>query len=447
MKIKTTVAITATVIAMYWPMQYLLAFSMEKWPVMASGDQGFSEPVSVTTETDVLRANTATATQTSPSSDEHNLNNLPSSPSSASNPEIIESDGYDNYKNGNLAPNENTPKSYRPPQYDPFSNKYRPNYDYTEVLGPVKDVLDLPPEAVFNFQADHPGLADNDSGTTGTTFTFNGNLSGDHETSQAALEVRFDWEGDGNFDTFFSRTKIAYHQFKTPGIYNVTMEVLDRGGNVSKDSYMIKIVENTPPTAYLEFEPESGTNNTIFFFDTSKSEDSQFLNSQLSYRFDWNGDGRWDTKYENKTGWRHKFDPPGTYDVIMEVKDPEGLTAQARTQVTTYANNLPTASFGIERLNATGYVENLNPGADYKVYYRFDASASGDSETPKNKLLYRWDFKYTGKDDIAFDTNWSANPVLIGPFTIPGKKVIRLQVRDVDGATAEAYAMIELPTV
>jgi len=74
--------------------------------------------------------------------------------------------------------------------------------------------------------------------------------------------------------------------------------------------------------------------------------------------------------------------------------------------------------------------------------FTFDASPSTDAESLK-KLLYRWDFNYTGPDDIIFDTGFSSAPKHSGQYGIPGRKVVRLQVKDADGATSESFLEID----
>ena len=115
----------------------------------------------------------------------------------------------------------------------------------------------------------------------------------------------------------------------------------------------------------------------------------------------------------------------------MEVIDPEGLTDQAFAQIGTFTNTAPTASFIVTTKQSMS-----------KTYYQFDASATSDAETKANKLLYRWDFNYSGKDDIVFDSSWTTSPKQSGTFSLPGIKKIRLQVKDADGAVSEAFGEV-----
>ena len=49
----------------------------------------------------------------------------------------------------------------------------------------------------------------------------------DNETPLADLEVRWDWESDGTWDTAWSTTKVLTHTYALDGTYTITMEVRD----------------------------------------------------------------------------------------------------------------------------------------------------------------------------------------------------------------------------
>jgi PKD repeat protein len=186
------------------------------------------------------------------------------------------------------------------------------DYDFSVLGGQNQSdaYKDLPPEAVLKVR-NNTGNLNQLAGTTNTVFTFDGNGSTDAETSQRLLEVRFDFENDGRLDTYFSVTKVANHKYEKPGIKNIRMDVLDRAGNVSSITKKITVVENTPPLAHFSVSPKVGTTGTTFAFDTISSSDSQYNKNLLEYRFDFDTDGNFDTKFTSKTSYRHKFKEHG----------------------------------------------------------------------------------------------------------------------------------------
>jgi len=333
----------------------------------------------------------------------------------------------------NLSANEFTPKSYVKPTYDPFNNKFAPLYDFEERLNKVVANSNTPPIANFVVRT-NGALADTNSGTTATVFVFDANSSSDNETKSWNLKVRWDFDGDSMVDSFFSTTKSVKHTFEQPGVYNVTMQVLDRGGLTDAISRQVTVVSNTAPIAFFSYSPFMGTEMEIFKFDTSKSSDSQYKKQYIEYRFDWNGDGLWDTPYIKKTIWQHRFGAIGNYNVVMEAKDPEGSLSVTEAYINVFKNTAPSASFSID-----SKTEELVNGGQVEVY-SFDATGSFD--TDGGKIEYRWDTDYMGENDINFTTQFKYSPKFSGSYNFAGEKTVRLQVKDEDGAISEAFATI-----
>ena len=63
-----------------------------------------------------------------------------------------------------------------------------------------------------------------------TVFTADASASWDLEDAAEMLQVRWDWEDDGTWDTAWSTTRVAHHPYSVPGSYVVRMEVRDTGG-------------------------------------------------------------------------------------------------------------------------------------------------------------------------------------------------------------------------
>ena len=68
------------------------------------------------------------------------------------------------------------------------------------------------------------------TGTTATTFEFNASSSTDSEDAIDDLEVRWDWNDDGTWDTSWTTNKTALHVFVTAGTHTVALAVRDTGG-------------------------------------------------------------------------------------------------------------------------------------------------------------------------------------------------------------------------
>jgi len=87
------------------------------------------------------------------------------------------------------------------------------------------------------------------------------------------------------------------------------------------------------PCAGLLVSPLTGDMATVFNFNGSYSCDVEDALGALEVRWDWNGDGTWDTGWSTSKVLSHSFAPGGDYTVLMEVKDSSGLTNITHAQV------------------------------------------------------------------------------------------------------------------
>jgi len=65
---------------------------------------------------------------------------------------------------------------------------------------------------------------------TCTSAAFDASSSSDIDDPVSALQVRWDWENDGTYDTSLSYQKTAQHSFSTSGVHTVRLEVQDSDG-------------------------------------------------------------------------------------------------------------------------------------------------------------------------------------------------------------------------
>ena len=177
------------------------------------------------------------------------------------------------------------------------------------------------------------------AGTTATTFAFNAGTSQDNETAVGALQVRWDWTGDGTYDTTWSINKTATHAYPTVGTYAATVQVRDAGGLTDTASRTIVVsATNTAPTASFTVAPGSGTTQTVFNFNASASSDPDAGDS-LEYRWDWTGDGTYDTTWSITRTAQHQFSAQGTHSVTLEVRDNAlAVSSASRSVIVTLAD-------------------------------------------------------------------------------------------------------------
>ena len=82
-----------------------------------------------------------------------------------------------------------------------------------------------------------------------------------------------------------------------------------------------------PPVAVIKITPEEGNTDTIFSFDASGSYDNEDPVEALLFRWDFDGDGYWDTEFTPESEFEHKYTHPNNYQVRLEVMDTDSMTA------------------------------------------------------------------------------------------------------------------------
>jgi len=90
-------------------------------------------------------------------------------------------------------------------------------------------------------------------GTTDTTFSFDASGSTDAEDASSALQVRWDWESDGTWDTSYDTVKTATKQYGSPGEYWIKLEVKDSGGLTDTTSKRIVVAYSVVNDGYGDY--------------------------------------------------------------------------------------------------------------------------------------------------------------------------------------------------
>jgi parallel beta-helix repeat protein len=108
----------------------------------------------------------------------------------------------------------------------------------SEFSAPFGGISCSPPTAAVSV---HPP-----SGPPGISFRFDASGCSDLEDPTSALEVRWDWENDGTYDTTWSTTKIIDHTFNTPGDHFIRLQVRDTDGLTDSTDQLVKVVQVQP---------------------------------------------------------------------------------------------------------------------------------------------------------------------------------------------------------
>lgn len=157
------------------------------------------------------------------------------------------------------------------------------------------------------------------------TVTFNASAS----TPDGGTIVSYGWRfGDGNSGA----GQIVAHAYASPGNYSVILNVTDSEGLSNQASANLKVIWY--PTAKFSYSPATAVTTENVTFDASASTP----NSGTITKYQWNfGDG---TTAGGKIV-THVYGSVGTFTVVLNVTNSQGLSKTAQTTVKTYARPTP----------------------------------------------------------------------------------------------------------
>ena len=208
--------------------------------------------------------------------------------------------------------------SYDQPGTYPVAVEVRDGVDLRDTATYTITVINTRPVAAFSVL---PTV-----GTTGTVFQFDASASSDYETPSANLEVRWDWENDGGWDTGYSTVKQITHSYGLSNTYTIVLEVRDGQSLTDTTAHTVTVrAAGNPPTATFTVSPSEGYTNTVFSFDASGCDDDTTPPTELQVRWDWENDGGFDTEWSTTKVITHTFDTADIYTVALLVRDEDGL--------------------------------------------------------------------------------------------------------------------------
>ena len=123
------------------------------------------------------------------------------------------------------------------------------------------------------------------------------------------------------------------------GTYYSKLTVKDISGKTSSGSLEILVKEPLVPTAQFDISPESGDEETVFNFDASSSYDDEDNFENLFFRWDFEGDGAWETEFGKEYIKNYQYDSAGNYNPVLEVKDSRGLVGRLSQGLIVEASN------------------------------------------------------------------------------------------------------------
>ncbi len=115
--------------------------------------------------------------------------------------------------------------------------------------------------------------------------------------------------------------------------------------NLYNEKYFEVVVAraNKKPTARIDRNIRFGNILSVFQFSAWASSDPENVPSEMQARWDFDGDGAWDTPYSYEKNVQRVYSVPGIYTVKVEIMDEGGLKDVASTTINVSANTNPTS--------------------------------------------------------------------------------------------------------
>ncbi len=181
--------------------------------------------------------------------------------------------------------------------------------------------------------------------------------------------------------------------------------------------------QNTPPVAEFVVAPSIGNPNTNFYFNASFSHDKEDALSALKFRWDWQGDGIWDTAWSSSPYQVHAYHAAGTFRIVLQVIDTGALTAM--TDHTVFVDPNPPFCFA---------------GPDKVAYneHYVDLSAEGSFDAETSIVEYWWSYTDWYGSHVAYGKDVSVLMYYPAQQSVP----VTLHVTDAGGNTASDVCML-----
>jgi uncharacterized protein (TIGR02145 family) len=135
------------------------------------------------------------------------------------------------------------------------------------------------------------------------------------------------YTGNYHFNNFEARQKFSALENRN----------IDTDNNYINDSFQ----DDLSPMAQIIVNPQSGPLGTVFTFNANGSSDMQDPTASLLVRWDWEGDGIWDTEPSTEKEMTHTYQYEGQYEATVKVIDTDGYESEASITVLVGNNNLP----------------------------------------------------------------------------------------------------------
>ncbi|HRW46715.1 MAG TPA: hypothetical protein P5333_04310, partial [Caldilinea sp.] len=143
------------------------------------------------------------------------------------------------------------------------------------------------------------------------------------------LSYSFDWNADGVYDVVDSPAASATTSFDTPGSKPVRVRVRDTQGSATVGETVVQVNAQTLSISAVENSGPVDAGQIVTVTVTATQE----LSDQLTYSFDWEGDGTFDVVEQTGPVASTRYAGEGLFQAVVRVRDSQGSEARATTLI------------------------------------------------------------------------------------------------------------------
>lgn len=232
------------------------------------------------------------------------------------------------------------------------------------------------------------------------------------------LRYRWDFQGDGIWDTDDPGANNYTRTFTKQGTYNAVLEVTNDRNEITTATVSI-VVTGNPPVATASVNPSNGAAPLTVNFSGSGSDPDGTI---AKYEWDFQGDGTFDFTSPTTGNTTYTYTSPGTYSALFRVTDDQGMTASAPESATT----VRVGPAGSPTATITSPSSPQTRTAPATVFF------SGTGTDPGGTITkYEWDFNADGVYDYSSATSASTSYT----YNSPGVFTVAFRVTDNAGNT------------
>jgi len=234
-------------------------------------------------------------------------------------------------------------------------------------------------------------------------------------TGGSIVRYRWDFDGDGAFDTNDAVATDYTHTFANSGTFQSALQVTNNLNNTATDTCTIQ-VGNNPPTAIADASPSNGpVPLKVNFTCVGKDSDGTIA----LYEWDFDGNGTFDFSSPTTGSTSYTYSQTGQFNALCRVTDDKGLTGQARATTTVIRPGVPGSPSVFASASPTS--------GNVPLTVAFNGTATDDGTITK----WEWDFDGNG----VYDFTSTTSPATTFTYNQPGIFGATLRATDNEGKT------------